>query len=409
MIMNFLSSKRFLIIVGFLGLYLVSAGTSWAVFSLVRGGPPPGGTDLGELASARSRINLDLPRTETCPINGGKFTKIEKGIWEGRRPVTVIVENHIDSRPLSGISKVDVVYEAVSEGGITRFLSVFYCGAAAQDVLVAPVRSARIYFINLAAGYGDRPIFAHVGGANAICGHCPGGVKPTSQVARNVRAIEELGSLGWRTPRGNDFDTTYDSGFPVFWRNYERLGRAVASEHTMMLSTDKVFDEAAKRGFANKKDGKSWDRSFTPWKFGEDAPSSSLTASRISFEFWSNKPNYDVRWDYDKVSNSYLRSNGGKKFTDLEYDNVQISAKTVIIMFVKENGPVDEELHMYYEVEGAGKALVFQNGEVIEGEWEKKSQTSLTRFTDSKAKEIVFVGGATWVELVPSGNDIDYN
>ena len=407
--MEFLGSKKFLAIIGFLGLYLLSTGTSWAIFSFVKGSPAIDTANLGELQSARSRINLDLPRTETCPINGGKFTKIERNIWEGRRPLTVSIENHADSRPPSGLSRADVVYEAVAEGGITRFLGVFHCGVAAEDVQIAPVRSARIYFVNLAAGYGDRPIFAHVGGANAICGNCSSGVKPVSQVAREVRAIEELASLGWRIPRGNDFDTTYDSGFPVFWRNYERLGREVASEHTMMISSDKIFEEAAKRGFTDKKDGKPWDRSFNPWNFKEDAPADEPKAANISFEFWSNKPEYNVEWKYDKGSNAYLRSNGGKPHADLEYNNKQLSAKNVVIMFVVERGPVDSEKHMYYEVEGTGRALVFQDGGVIEGTWEKKSQSSLTRFLDSKGKEISFVGGTTWVEAVPKGNEINYD
>jgi len=106
---------------------------------------------------------------------------------------------------------------------------------------------------------------------------------------------------------------------------------------------------------------------------------------------------------------AYLRSNGGKPHADLEYNNKQLSAKNVVIMFVVERGPVDSEKHMYYEVEGTGRALVFQDGGVIEGTWEKKSQSSLTRFLDSKGKEISFVGGTTWVEAVPKGNEINYD
>ncbi|RLC31408.1 DUF3048 domain-containing protein, partial [Candidatus Woesebacteria bacterium] len=78
------------------------------------------------------------------------FTKIESDIWESRRPIAIIVENHADARPQSGLSKADIVYEAVAEGGITRFLGIYYCGAAAEDVIASPVRSARVYFIDWA-------------------------------------------------------------------------------------------------------------------------------------------------------------------------------------------------------------------------------------------------------------------
>ncbi|HHY95792.1 MAG TPA: DUF3048 domain-containing protein [Firmicutes bacterium] len=43
-----------------------------------------------------------------------------------------------------------MVYEAVAEGGITRFLAVFHRHAAAK---IGPVRSARIYFVEIAKAY----------------------------------------------------------------------------------------------------------------------------------------------------------------------------------------------------------------------------------------------------------------
>jgi len=76
-----------------------------------------------------------------------------------------MIENHLDSRPPSGLSRADVIYEAVAEGGITRFLTVFYCGVASEDVRIGPIRSARIYFLDFASEYGDKPLFVHQGGA----------------------------------------------------------------------------------------------------------------------------------------------------------------------------------------------------------------------------------------------------
>ena len=147
----------------FLGLFLVAIGLSWLFFSFVMKG---NSVSSGKVGTTRSRINPNLPKTEACPINGQKYTAEEKAIWSGRRPAAVIVENHVDARPIGGLNKSDFVYEAVAEGGITRFLAVFYCGTAAEDVKIAPVRSVRYYFINWAAEYGDRPLMVHVGGAN---------------------------------------------------------------------------------------------------------------------------------------------------------------------------------------------------------------------------------------------------
>src|SRR5258708_4177355 len=147
----------------FVGLFFVTVGGSWLLFSFVlKGGVAP--VSNNGVNSTRSKINPNLPKTEACPINGMKYTAEEKAIWSGRRPAVIMVENHVDSRPPEGLSRADMVYEAVAEGGITRFAAVFYCGAAAGDIKVAPVRSSRFYFINWASEYGDRPLYVHVGG-----------------------------------------------------------------------------------------------------------------------------------------------------------------------------------------------------------------------------------------------------
>jgi hypothetical protein len=397
--LSFLSSKKFMLILSFLGLYLISSGASLAIFSYLKGEPAVESLG-GGLEGTRSKIDLSQPKTEECPINGGMFTKAEKEIWSDRRPITVMIENHADSRPQSGLSKADIVYEAVAEGGITRFLSVFYCGAAAEEVKVAPVRSARIYFIDWASEYGNNPIFMHVGGANNYSG--------SGDTAKDVRALELLETIGWRVPKGNDFDTTYDAGFPIFWRNYERLDHEVATEHTMMASLDEAYKEAAKRGFGAKDSkGVLWSKGFTSWKFVDGEASSSPKASEISFGFWSNKPDYDVVWKYDSANNNYLRFNGGAEHKDLE-TGAQLTAKNVVIIFTKERGPVDNNKHMFYTTTGKGDALIFQNGEVVEGTWEKSDREDRTIFKDAKGKELSLVRGATWIEVLPVGNKVEY-
>ena len=399
-----LFAKRSTTIAVAIALYLISTSISWAAFSLLS---PSGVTTPGQVDETRDKVGEGLPKTEACPINGAMFSKPEREIWETRRPITAIIENHADSRPPSGLSKADVIYEAVAEGGITRFLTVFYCSAAAEDVRIGPIRSARVYLIDWASEYGEKPIFVHVGGANNICSNCPGGVKPRGQVAKEVLALEKLINLDWRYAKGNALDGGANAGFPEMWRDYERIPGA-ATEHTYMASTDKLSEEAISRGFAFKgEDGNPWTEMFQTWKFVEDNPISDPKAKSISFEFWSNKPDYNVRWEYDQPNNKYLRFNGDKKHYDMDNDQ-QLSAKNVMIMFVKERGPVDSEGHMYYETLGGGKAIAFQNGDVTEGTWEKKQRTDRVKFYDESGDEIPMVKGVTWIEAVPTGNEIEY-
>jgi hypothetical protein len=116
-----------------------------------------------------------------------------------------------------------------------------------------------------------------------------------------------------------------------------------------------------------------------------------------------------VAWKYDATSNSYKRFNGGNPHTDWEFDKPQLIASDVVIMFAKEKSMIDEEGHQYYEVVGKGDALVFKNGEAIQGSWKKKSQLDREVFYDKNDEEIVFTRGPIWVEILPAGNEVNYD
>lgn len=389
------------------GLYLVTTGLSaWGFGAFARTQPSP--PISPQLVSQNGKLVVDPsePKDQSCPINGKLFTKTERSAWEQQRPALIMIENHQDARPQSGISSADVVYEIVAEGGITRFMGVFYCGAIASDGKVAPVRSARIYFVNLAAEY-NRPIYVHVGGGN--CSRD----ESTGQCVSDKRAfaLEELVDLGWRRRGGNDFDTTLDIGYPVLSRDYNRLGpdKTLATEHTMGGSLTQIWKAALKRGIIGKDDdGSTWSGGFTQWKFKDPAPAGTLgSTTSISFDFWEGYKDFTVRWEFDPTVGLYKRFTGGQPHTDLE-NNQQLSSSVVIIQFVKGEGPLDANKHMLYHVIGKGKALIFQDGQSTEGTWEKKDQSSRTLFKDKSGNEISFVRGQVWVEVVPAGNDISY-
>jgi hypothetical protein len=405
-LLKVVNSKKITLAISLVGLLLLTTGISLIVFSYLKKNPSVNVSQ--SLTSSKSKLDLNQPKTEACPINGMMYTKAEKDVWITRRPITAMIENHVDSRPPSGLSKADMIYEAVAEGGITRFLTVFYCGVSAEDTRIGPIRSARIYFLNFASEYG-KPLFVHQGGANNICNNCPGGVKPAGDVSSKVDVYKALDKLGWANGlSGNDMDGQTNLGMPAIWRDLERIPNA-AWEHTVMGSTDKLFAEGAKRGFTNvDSKGVSWDKGFTPWTFMDGKASDSPDASDISFEFWSNKPDYNVEWKYDREKNIYLRFNGGKEHIDMD-SKQQLSAANIVVEYAKEEGPVDKELHLFYTTIGTGKALVFQNGTVIEATWEKDTNTAKTKYFDTSGKEISFVRGVIWVEVLPVGDKVDYH
>jgi hypothetical protein len=84
-------------------------------------------------------------------------------------------------------------------------------------------------------------------------------------------------------------------------------------------------------------------------------------------------------------------------------ENVR-AAKTVIVQMVKEQGPLDEHYHMYYETSGTGKAYMFRDGEAVVGTWSKKSDPTRTKFTTADGKEFEFNRGQVWIELVSTAH-----
>jgi len=353
-------------------------------------------------------IVFEGPKTEVCPINGEKFSAEAKNIWSTRRPLTVIIENHFDARPQSGLMNADVVYEAVAEGGITRFLAIFYCNATQASSFkydIGPIRSARSYFLDLASEYSDYPLHVHVGGAN--CSAATPGGPCTSHI--KTQALEQIVKYGWNN-KGTWSDLSqFSLSYKACRREPDRTGQNRATEHTMYCSTSELWNIAASRGLTNLTEinKSSWDKNFRPWSFGAEDKSTGSTVTNISFDFWGNKA-YAVSWKYDIATNRYLRTNGGETMIDFNIKQ-PVSTKNLIIQFVKELRSVDQHAHNIYEVVGSGTGLYFSNGQKTEITWSKADRQARTIFKDkATGKEVNLVPGQIWIEILPIGNKINY-
>ncbi len=386
-------------------LYLISTGASYATFNFLNPSspviPPTPTADPDGL-----NIDPSAPRTETCPLNGALYTVTEREAWEKLRPAAVMIENHQDARPQSGLQNADIVYEAVAEGGVTRFMGLFYCGAVAQDTTLAPIRSARTYFVNLASEY-NFPLYVHIGGANCSADKLPNGGSGPCKSDKRVQAIEQIQSYGWRLE--NDIDGM-SVGLPVFYRDSNRLGdgRQLATEHTVITSSERIWTKALERGWTNlSPEGDAWDEGFRPWSFQDEADQGNRgTVSSIAYDFWGYDL-YTARWAYDPATNSYSRSTGGAPHQDLN-TNQTLSFKNIVIQFAPETGPVDDLKHMLYDVVGDGDGLVFRDGKVEEVTWAKDTRTDRTIFSDQNGAEFKFTRGPIWIAVMDVGSQVDY-
>ncbi len=277
-----------------------------------------------------------------------------------KRPVTgIMIENSPDARPQSGLRDAGVVYEAIAEGGITRFLALYQ---EAQPSYIGPVRSIRPYYIDFALPF--QAAVAHVGGS-------PEGLADAR--ALHLRDLDQFANPG------------------AYWRITQRY-----APHNMYTSMAKLDALKKSKGFTKS--------DFTGFPRKKDTPAKTPVARTIDFSISGYY--YSVHYVYDAKTNSYLRSEGGQPHKD-EKSKKQLNPK-VVIAPVMSYGIESDGKHSDYGTTGSGAVYVFQDGNVIQGVWHKASRGAQITFTDTNGQPIKLNAGQTWISLVGSRSDVSY-
>lgn len=308
------------------------------------------------------------------PISGVFYSIKEAASWQKRRPLAVMIDNHeLARRYQFGLQKADLIYEAVAEGGITRFLSVFHERGVDK---IGPVRSSRVYYIQWALEF--PAYYAHVGGA--------GTVGSPANIHDYIAAHQVLDLDQFRLGA-----STFTFGGNVLFN-----GGAVLS-HINYTSTKKLWQAGVALYPGTNKLPK-----FKTWKFKADAPYANRPEKqKVKFSFWSYYNSYSGEWHYDRVSNSYLRFQGGKKHID-QATKKQLSAKNVVLAYMTEVSAGDGTAHRLYTTIGQGDAVVYLDGIKVSATWKRASLSSRMKFYKrGKNEEIKFNRGLTWIEVIP--------
>jgi hypothetical protein len=303
-------------------------------------------------------------------LDGVAMTDSERQARANALPVAVMVDNYIDARPQYGLDKAEIVYEALVEAGITRFMAVYWRNDAAR---IEPVRSARTQFLGMVSELDA--VYTHVGAAAE-----EGPANATAQIRDwGIRDVDEDMSAG----------------------AIRRDGARVAP-HNAMTSTDALRSLARNQRWTGAP-------KLTPWQFKADGGAAGVPVATASMNFdrdGIHRGAFTVGWQYEPATNTYLRSQAGKPHTDAGA-GAQLSAKNVVLHIAEVRPAGDRSGHVLYKDEGTGKAIVLLDGVAIDATWQKDSRTGRTRYLDTTGKEVAFNRGATWVEMLPIGAPID--
>ncbi|HEX6258846.1 MAG TPA: DUF3048 domain-containing protein [Candidatus Saccharimonadales bacterium] len=278
----------------------------------------------------------------------------------------IILENSPDARPQSGLKNSGVVFEAIAEGGITRFLALYQ---QEKPQLIGPVRSLRPYYLSWAAGF--NPSIAHVGGS--------------------FFALKEV-----RNGKFRDIDQFFNGD--AYWRASDRY--APHNVYTSFKRLDAL--NAAKKYKTSNFTG--FLRREIPKK-GQPAPViPGKKATKIQIEVSS--PTYNPSYSYDAKTQTYPRSLGGVPHTDREKG--RIAPKVVIAIKIVTTLGFEDGYREQMKTIGSGEAYVFQGGKVIKGLWRKKSKQTQMQFIEKSGKPIPLERGQTWITAIPTNRSVTW-
>ena len=301
-------------------------------------------------ASITATPSVTPPPVYYSPLTGEKVPDLAST----KQAVTgVMIENSLDARPQSGLKQAGVVFEAIAEGGITRFLALYQ---EQKPQLIGPVRSLRLYDVDWFAPF--QASIAHVGGS--------------------LYALREVRNGHYR-----DIDQFFNGAY--YWRTTDRW------------APHNVYTSFAKLDALNRKHGYSTSV-FLAWPRQDGKPADKITAASIDVTI--SGPLYNSHYAYDKKTNTYVRYQNGAPHLDREKG--KIKPAVVIVMDVQEKTVLQDGYREQIKTTGTGKAHIFQNGIAINAYWRKKDRGSQIKFTDASGKDIPLNRGQTWITAVPA-------
>jgi hypothetical protein len=293
---------------------------------------------------------------ETSLVNG---LPVDDPNLLDRRVLAVKIDNHPRATPQSGIDQADMIVEVLVEG-ITRFITIWH----ESDVdYLGPMRSGRPTDAYLLPAF-NHPTFAISGGQAWV---------QNLITSFDTSLIKELS----------------EGTFRISSRS---------APHNLYVDTFALRETADSRDYPD-------DPPQGPlWEFGP-MPASAETASEITIDFAGNT----VIWTWEEAEGLWLRTAYNEESTYVDEDGTEsrIGIPVMVALFVEPytaspgGGQSGTNLPSS-RTTGSGQAYVFAEGKVVEGTWERETETDWYTLTDANGEIIMVPPGKVWVSLVPS-------
>lgn len=284
----------------------------------------------------------------------------------GRRPVAVMFNNLKKALPQIGVSRADVIYEIVAEGGITRMMGVFQDLEGVGDL--GSIRSARDYYVSLARGHDA--VYIHAGGS------------PQAYAAFRDWDITHIDFVNG--PYGN-----------MCWRDPERR-KTAGLEHSLLTSSEKILEQMPSRFRLDHEAGYE-----VGWTFAQEAPAGGERADKLTVPFSNYKTGY---FTYDAEQNRYQIqqhiSGGDVAYVDGATGEA-VTVSNVLVLYTDVN-PVkgDTAGRMEVRTTGTGDGLLLRDGMLYSITWRRDDSTDNYSFLDRQGGQIPLAVGPSYINVV---------
>ncbi len=265
------------------------------------------------------------------------------------RVLTVKIDNIVNARPQTGLTRADIVYVLPVEGGLSRFLAVF---SSHYPHVIGPVRSAREDDLELLRQFG-RPAFAYSGATATLLPY----------IHRTARIVDLYAGIA----SGYYRDSTRVAPYNLYAHPQQLLRQA--------SHASKAHDIGFRFG--------------PPPPGGKATRSASVSYPAASFRFtWSAAKG---RWLVSMDGRPAVTTDGGR-----------LMPATVVIQHTKVRTSRFLEYGKpppYAESTGSGTALVLRDGKAWTTHWSRPTADGGTTYTTTSGKRMTFAPGQVWVVL----------
>ncbi|MFZ5919601.1 MAG: DUF3048 domain-containing protein [Chloroflexota bacterium] len=284
-----------------------------------------------------------------------------------RRPMAVKISNYPRYvRPQSGLNEADVVFEYYIEGGLTRFIGIFY-GQEAQAV--GPVRSGRYFDEHIATMYHSFLVFKYADPR----------VYNDMQASplRDFLVVPGAYTCPWFCQGKNKFDT-YNNWY---------------------FNTIEWQKRAAEIGVDNSK------QELRGGYFYSLAPLTDQIGQAIYTKYSQDDYNY---WDYDSGRQKYVRYQETGRGSNYELltdalNGLPVAFDNVVVIFVPHTfaNNFDEEDEVYHiDLNGAGLAFLFRDGHAYPAFWHRAADDQPLLITDQSGALLPLKPGTTFFQVI---------